>query len=132
MIKRLVGSLLIGLIVGLAVGIYAGWERFPVEYTNSSIEALAPRYQQEYTVMVSEGYQVDRDVNAAIVRLQVLEKENIFDYVQSLTEQFISQSNVPVISTMVALAEAMGRLTPVMEIYRLTPVATPPQFFNPQ
>jgi len=129
--KRYVGSLLIGLLIGLAIGIYAGWEQFPVEYTNSSLQALAPQYQQEYTVMISEGYQVDRDVNAAITRLQPLGKENTFDYIQELTEQFISQSNVPAIPTMVALAEAMGRLTPVMEIYRLTPIPTPLQLTSP-
>ncbi|MBN1201149.1 MAG: hypothetical protein JXJ20_04770 [Anaerolineae bacterium] len=132
MTRRYVGSLLIGVLVGLAFGIFLGWEQFPVEYTNSSMEALAPRYQEQYTVMVAEGYQVDRDKNAALARLQVLGKSNVFDYVQALTEQYISQSNVPAISTMVALAEAMGRLTPVMEIYRLTPVPTPlPQFANP-
>ncbi|NLX08908.1 MAG: hypothetical protein GXY36_04575 [Chloroflexi bacterium] len=125
MTKRYVGSLLIGIVVGLAVGVYLGWEQFPVEYTNSSLAALAPRYQQEYTVMVAEGYQVDRDVNAALTRLQALGKENTFDYVQALTEQYISQSNVPAIPVMVALAEVMGRLTPVMEIYRLTPVPSP-------
>ena len=125
MTKRYVGSLLIGIVVGLAVGVYLGWEQFPVEYTNSSLAALAPRYQQEYTVMVAEGYQVDRDVNAALTRLQALGKDNTFDYVQDLTEQYISQSNVPAIPVMVALAEVMGRLTPVMEIYRLTPVPSP-------
>lgn len=129
MMKRYVGSLLIGVLIGLAAGVYLGWEQFPVEYTNSSMAALAPRYQDEYTVMVSEGYQVDRDVNAALTRLQQLGKDSAFDYVQYLTERYISQSNVPAIATMVALAEAMGRLTPFMEIYRLTPVPT--LFVNP-
>jgi hypothetical protein len=125
MTKRYVGSLLVGLVIGLAVGVYVGWEQFPVEYTNSSLAALSPRYQEEYTVMVAEGYQYDRDVNAAIERLQPLGKENIFDYVQDLTERYISQSNVPDIPKMVALAEALGRLTPIMEVYRLTPVPSP-------
>jgi hypothetical protein len=125
MTKRYVGSLLIGIIVGLAIGVYLGWVQFPVEYTNSSLAALAPRHQEEYTVMVAEGYQYDRDVNAAIDRLQPLGKDNVFDYVQDLTERYILQSNVPDITKMVALAEALGRLTPIMEVYRLTPVPTP-------
>lgn len=123
--KRTIGSLLIGLLAGIAIGVYAGWEQFPVEYTNSSLAALAPWFQDEYTVMVAEGYQVDGDVNAALTRLQSLNKENVFDYVQNLTERYISQSNVPNITPMVALAEAMGRLTPVMEIYRSTPAPGP-------
>lgn len=123
--KQTIGSLLIGLLIGIGAGVYLGWEQFPVEYTNSSLAALAPWYQEEYTVMVAEGYEVDRDVNAALLRLQPLEKENVFDYVQDLTERYISQSNVPNITPMVALAEAMGRLTPVMEIYRVTPAPQP-------
>ncbi len=129
--KRMIGSLLIGLLAGLGVGVYLGWEAFPVEYTNSSLAALAPWYREQYTVMVAEGYQVDRDANAALARLQPLGEANLFDYVQDLTERYISQSNVPNIGPMVALAEAMGRLTPVMEVYRTTPVPSPPQFATP-
>jgi len=129
--KRYVGSLLIGVLVGLAIGVYLGWEQFPVQYTNSSLAALAPRAQEEYTVMVAEGYQYDQDITAAIARLQPLNKDNVFDYIQELTERFIAQSNVPYIPVMVALAEAVGRLTPVMEIYRSTPVPTPSSPVNP-
>jgi hypothetical protein len=126
MAKQYIGSLLIGVVIGLAIGVYTGWEQFPVEYTNSSLGALAPVYQEEYTVMVAEGYQHDQDINAALARLQLLGKENVFDYIQDLTERYISQSNVPAIPVIVALAEAMGlELTPLMEIYRLTPVPTP-------
>lgn len=124
MAKRYIGSLLVGVLIGVAVGLLVGWELFPVEYTNSSLSDLDPDYQDEYTVMIGEGYLYDRDINGAIARLQPLEKENIFDYIQQLTERFISQSNVPAITPMVALAEALGRLTPAMEIYRSTPVPT--------
>jgi hypothetical protein len=125
MTKRYVGSLLIGVLIGLIIGVFLGWEQFPVEYKNSSINAMSPQHQEEYTVMVAEGYQVDQDINAALVRLQPLNQENIFDYIQDVTERYIAQSNVPFIPVMVALAEAVGRLTPVMEIYRSTPNPTP-------
>ncbi len=128
MSKQSLGSLLIGMLIGVAVGVYLGWVQFPVEYTNSSMQALAPRYQDEYTVMVSEGFLVDRDINAALQRLAVLGKENTPDYVQDLTERYISQSNFPAIPSMVALSEAMGRLTPLMEVYRLPPAPTPTPF----
>ncbi len=127
--QRYLGSLLIGVLVGLAAGLFLGWEQFPVEYTNSAMSNLAPRYQEDYTVMVAEGYVYEQDVNGALTRLQPLGKENIFDYIQDLTERLISQSNVPFIAPMVALAEAVGRLTPGMEIYRSTPVPT--ASFNP-
>lgn len=125
MTKRYVGSLLIGVLIGLVIGVFLGWEQFPVQYKNSAMGVLAPPYQEEYTVMIAEGYQVDRDINAALVRLQPLNKQNIFDYIQALTERYIAQSNVPLIPVMVALSEAVGRLTPVMEIYRSTPAPTP-------
>jgi hypothetical protein len=125
MTKRYVGSLLIGVLVGLAAGVFLGWEQFPVKFTNSPLSALAPHYQEEYTVMIAEGYQYDQDPKAAVERLEGLGKGgDIFDFVQRLTERYISQSNVPRIPTMVALSEALGRLTPIMEIYRLTPVPT--------
>lgn len=125
MTKRYVGSLLVGVLIGLVLGVFLGWEQYPVEYTNSPLSALAPYYQDEYTLMVAEGYQYDGDINAALERLQPLGKPNVFDYIQDLTERYISQSNVPAIPVMVALSEAVGRLTPIMEIYRMTPVPTP-------
>lgn len=125
MSKRYVGSLLIGVLIWLVLGVFLGWEQFPVEYKNSPLHSLAPQHQEEYTVMVAEGYQVDRDINAALARLRPLEKLNIFDFIQDLTERYIAQSNVPFIPVMVALAEAVGRLTPVMEVYRSTPEPTP-------
>ncbi|MBI5960568.1 MAG: hypothetical protein HY866_17650 [Chloroflexi bacterium] len=125
MTKRYVGSLLIGVLIGLTIGVFLGWEQFPVEYKNSTISALSSQHQEEYTVMIAEGYQYDRDINAALARLQPLNQENVFDYIQNLTERYIAQSNVPFIPVMVALAEAVGRLTPVMEIYRSTPNAAP-------
>lgn len=131
MSKQTLGSLLIGVLLGVALGVYLGWVQFPVEYTNSSMQALAPRYQDEYTVMVAEGYLVDRDVEAALQRLAALNKANIPAYVQDLTERYISQSNFPAIPSMVALAEALGRLTPLMEIYRVPIGPTPTPFVTP-
>jgi hypothetical protein len=125
MAKRYVGSLLIGILIGGTVAVVIGWGLWPAENTNSPLRDLDPAYQEEYTVMIAEGYLYDRDVNGALARLQPLGKEDIFAYIQQLTERFISQSNVPAITPMVALAEAIGRLTPAMEIYRSTPVPTP-------
>lgn len=115
---------MVGVLIGVTVGMFLGWEQFPVEYTNSSLSALAPQFEEEYTVMVAEGYQYDRDINAALERLRPLQKADIYHYIQDLTERYIAQSNVPAIPIMVALAEAVGRLTPVMEIYRSTPIPT--------
>jgi hypothetical protein len=110
--QRYVGSLLIGVIVGLAVGVYLGWERYPVRYTNSSMAALDPSYQEQYVVMVAEGYLFDGDSDAALERLKVLGKENVFDYIEDLTERYKSLSkDVDTIEKVTALCKALGRCT---------------------
>ncbi|MCZ7539795.1 MAG: hypothetical protein M5U29_07790 [Anaerolineae bacterium] len=125
--RRTFGSLLVGLLLGLSTGVFLGWGPFPVEYKNSALSALAPHYQEEYTVMVAEGYRVDADVNAALERLRPLGKENTIAYVIDLTERYISQSNIRAIPIMVALVEAIigpDNLPAVMQLYRPTPTAT--------
>jgi hypothetical protein len=116
---RFLLSLAVGLGLGLGIGLYVGWIQFPVEYTDAPPRSLAIDYQDDYTVMIAAGYLKDRDVNAALERLRLLEISNIPQYVQNVTERFISSSReVRDIIYMVALAEALGRLTPIMEPYR--------------
>ncbi len=116
---RFLLSLAVGLGLGLGLGLYLGWIQFPVEYTDAPPSSLAESYQDDYTVMIAAGYLVDRDVNAALERLRLLEISNIPQYVQNVTERFISSSReVRDIIYMVALSEALGRLTPIMEPYR--------------
>lgn len=116
---RLFISTVIGIVFGLALGAYIGWGLAPVEYVNSPMSDLAPRYREEYTVMVAAGYLVDHDVDAAIRRLSVLAVDNAPLYVQELTERYISNSrDVEDIRKLVALAEGLGRLTPPMENFR--------------
>lgn len=124
---------LITFAIGLGMGFYTGWVQFPVEYRNSHMCQLSPNYQEEYTLMVARGFQEDGDLQAALDRLRPLRVEgklecddgraysidNIPDWVQRLTEQKINQgANPDDIRTLVTLAEAMGRLTPVMESFR--------------
>lgn len=112
-------STVIGVVVGISLGLLVGWVIAPVEYTNSPMSALAPRFQEEYTLMIAAGYLVDRDASAAIERLSRLGVENVPAYVQELTERYITNSrNVADIRLLVALSEGLGRLTPPMESFR--------------
>jgi len=124
---RFLGSLIAGLVIGAGLGLFLGWVPFPVEYLDSPASALDQRYKDEYTVMIAAGYLVDRDIQGAVERLRVLDEENIPAYVQETTERFISNSrNLQEIQFLVSLSEGLGRLTPVMENFRmLNPEPTP-------
>ncbi len=115
---RFLLSLVIALLIGAAVGLYLGWVQFPVQYLNSPAASLADRYKDEYTVMVATGYLKDGDLGGAVERLRMLGQANIPAYVQSVTERYISNSqDANDISYLVALAEGLGRLTPIMQPY---------------
>ncbi len=116
---RFLISLLIGLLVGLGLGLYLGWVQFPVEFVNSPMTDLSPRYKDEYTVMIAAGYSADRDLVGAVERLRLLGVENIPLHVQETAERYITNSrNVEDIRFLVIMAEGLDRLTPIMEPYR--------------
>lgn len=121
---RLVLSLGLGLVVGVMLGLYLGWEQFPTEYIDSPLSLLDNQHKDDYVVMVAYGYVADQDLQGALDRLRPLNVNNIPAFVQEVTERYISLSRgLPDIQHLVALAEGMGRLTPMMESYRL--LATP-------
>ncbi len=117
---RFLLSVLIGLGVGVALGLYLGWEQFPVEYVDSRLSDLAPVYQEAYTLMIAAGFMEDADPLAAVERLSRLGVDNVPQYVQTITERYISNSrSLEDIRLLVTLAEGLGRLTPIMEPFRL-------------
>lgn len=117
-------SLVIGAGLGLALGLYLGWGVFPVEYVNSPISALDPKYRDDYTVMVAQGFQDDADTVGAIQRLRVLGVENVPEYVFQQAERYITNSRSPLeIQALIALSEGLGRTSPLFDPYR--PVRVP-------
>jgi hypothetical protein len=119
---RIVISLIIGIGLGIGLGLYVGWVQLPVEYVDSPLSFLDQAHMDDYTVMVAAGYTADHDLQGAVDRLRALNITNVPTYVQLITERYISQGrSVTDIRQLVALAEAMGRLTPLMEAYRSLP-----------
>jgi hypothetical protein len=117
--RRFFISLLAGLVLGVVAGLVYGWGISPIEYANGPVTALRQNYIEDYTVMVAEGYVADRDVDGAFQRLRLLQLENIPLHVQTVTEGYISSSrDIADIQALVALSEALGRLTPIMEPYQ--------------
>lgn len=118
---RFLLSFIAALIVGLLFGLYLGWVQFPVKYTDSSADRLAQRFKDEYTVMVANGYQGDNDLTSALERMRALGVSNVPAYIQDTTERYITNSSsVTDIRALVALSGGLGRLTPIMEPYRVT------------
>ncbi|MBL8164444.1 MAG: hypothetical protein JNJ61_20820 [Anaerolineae bacterium] len=116
---RVLLSLLVGLLVGAVIGLYLGWFQFPVQFVNSPAASLAERFQDDYVVMIASGYLKDGDLGGAVDRLRILGVANIPAYVQEVTERYISNSrDARDIGYLVALAEGLGRLTPIMQPYR--------------
>ena len=121
---RIVFSLIIGIVLGVMLGLYVGWVQFPAEYVDSPLSLLDAGYKDEYTVMIAYGYVFDRDLESAVDRLRNLGVNNVAGYVQELTERYITDGlSLDDIRHLVTLAEAMGRLTPMMELesYQLRP-----------
>lgn len=119
---RFLLSLLAALALGIGVGLYLGWVQFPVIYAESPASRMAQRYQDDYTTMVAAGFSADGDLNGAVNRLRLLGVANIPAHVQETTERYITTSQrLDDIRALVTLAGAVGRLTPIMEPYRIAP-----------
>lgn len=119
---RILISLVVGIVFGLGLGLYIGWVQAPVEFINSPLSSLDQAHMDEYTVMVASGYALDEDLTGAVDRLRALNVGNVPAYVQTITERYISQGrNVEDIRALVVLADGVGRLTPLMEAYRIVP-----------
>jgi hypothetical protein len=116
---RFLVSLVIGLAIGAGIGLYLGWVQFPVQFVNSPASSLAERYKDDYIVMIAAGYLQDHDLGGAVERMRILGVPNVPAFVQDVTERYITTSrDATDISYLVALADGLGRLTPIMEPYR--------------
>jgi hypothetical protein len=126
--RRILISLLAGGVLGLGIGLFLGWVQFPVITVNSGMQALSRVDKDRYTVMVAQGFIYDGDLAEAQRRLQPLGGGSIPTYVRDVTERFISESGSGSdkdIRALVALAGALGNLTPPMQAFVAVATATP-------
>ncbi len=120
---RRLRSLVPPLAGGLSLGLLCGWLLGQV--LGAGLLSLAPgggqqtRLRDDYVLMVATAYTGDSDLPAAWRRLRQVAAADSVAWLQSAAERFIINSrDVQDIRRLVALAEALDRLTPAMEPWR--------------
>jgi len=64
--------ILTGILLGLLLGLLYGWLIRPVEYVDTTPDALRADYRADYILMVAEAYASDSDLDLARVHLAAL------------------------------------------------------------
>ena len=123
--KILVIALLAGTVVGLLFGVLVGWVIWPVQYTDTDPVDLRPEHKDDYVVMVSAAYALDRDLEKAEARLAKLEVDDVGQVVADLASHYISiGAGLVDIRNLVHLADALGSSDSAMLNYIATPTPT--------
>ncbi len=63
--------IVLALLVGLGIGIAYGWYVDPVDYFDTTPDALRADFKADYVLMAAEAYQVEQDPGLAARRLAV-------------------------------------------------------------
>jgi hypothetical protein len=63
---------LIVIIIGITLGLLYGWLIDPVDFIDTTPGTLRADYKADYVLMVAEIYSLDRDAQAAVIRLTFL------------------------------------------------------------
>ncbi len=69
---RLPTRIFSGILLGLLLGLLFGWVIQPVEYVDTTPDALRADYRADYILMVAEAYASDSDLDLARIRLAAL------------------------------------------------------------
>jgi hypothetical protein len=67
--------LLTGFFLGIVLGLIISWWVFPVEYVDTPPSSLREDLKDEYRVMIALSYAINRDLERAKLRLQLLDGE---------------------------------------------------------
>ncbi|MFQ6016010.1 MAG: hypothetical protein ACE5NP_11280 [Anaerolineae bacterium] len=119
---------LLGTVVGLVFGLLIGWVIWPVRYYDTDISDLRLVHKNDFIVMVSAGYALDKDLDRARARLAELGERDIEPTVAALAHQYINSREDPVAAQSLAiLAEGLGVGDEVLRTYvaTATPTVTP-------
>ena len=126
--------LALSLVVGVAIGVALGWVVWPVNYVDTDIVDLRAGYQDDYVLMISDAYVLNRDLALARERLARLQELDPAQRVAALARSKMSAKEAgKEVRSLVALAQALQVAGRDMLDYVVTetPTATPPPTFTP-
>lgn len=97
-----------GLVLGLIIGLVFAWEIWPTELRNATPSHLRSDFQRNYLLWVASQYAVDRDINAARIRLgaEFWEKGKLSARLNELSGEVRGQDAVRLRELALALEEA--------------------------
>lgn len=111
-------SAAVGVAVGLALGFAIGWWLWPVQYKNTAPATLRQDYRDDYLVMVATAYEIERDLQQARGRLELLDRQEPAAPVIELAERLIEAGGGgETITCLARLARALGATPPALELY---------------
>ena len=91
-------ALFLGLVLGIVAGLVYGWVIQPVEYIDTSPDALRIDYRTDYMLMVAESFDADQNLNLARIRLASLGPDlpetYLAEAIQYATEEAFSPRDI--------------------------------------
>ena len=116
---RIVLWLVGGLVAGIVLGLLLGWVLWPAEFKEAEPTLLEESYQRDYLIMIAAAYSLDDDLESARNRLAILGRENVDEWLLSITEDYILNGREETDTRqLVRLATGMGLQSPVLDPFR--------------
>ncbi len=118
---------LIGLLLGAAAGLYYAWVMNPVTLVNIAPHQLTEQDREAYILLVGESYLLDRDLDRARARLDLLRDRDIAQTVAVQADSaFLRGARPEEVRALTALAEALGAVPLAADVFSSTIVAQMP------
>jgi hypothetical protein len=75
-VKRVI-LFILAIAAGIAGGIAYGWMANPVKYVDTPLYTLRNDYKADYVLMAAEAYQTERDIEAVVRDLELLQDDPV-------------------------------------------------------
>lgn len=109
-------SFILAIALGIAIGVIFGWAFNPLKTANTGFDSLRVDYKTDYILMVSQLYQSDEDLVAALDRLSNLGEDAPLDLMQNAINYATQHAYASAdITLMEKLATDIAKLSPTSD-----------------